>query len=84
MDWANALDLDRALVNVEQDLIGDWYRDPWSWPEMRFAVKHHPSVVFERANATGVRRVANISVPKEGFGARPAVVMDPVDRLLRR
>lgn len=82
VDWGKALDLDRALVNVEQDLIGDWYRDPWSWPEIRFAAKHHTAAVFDRATGRGVRRVANISVPKEGFAARPAVVMDPVDRLL--
>lgn len=82
MDWSKALDIDLLFKNVRQDLIGDWYRDPWDWPELEFVARSEPSVLTERANASGVRRVANIDVPKEGFASRPAVVMDPVDRLL--
>ena len=82
MDWSKAIDLGLAFKNVRQDLVGDWYRDPWGWPELGFVTKSEPSILVDRANATGVRRVANIDVPKEGFASRPAVVMDPVDRLV--
>jgi hypothetical protein len=68
MDWGKALDLDKALYNVEQDVIGDWYRDPWGWPELRFAAKENPNIVTDRAASPGVRRVANVSVPKEALG----------------
>lgn len=82
MDWSKALDFDLVYKNVRQDLIGDWYRDPWDWPELEFAAKSEKSILLDRAATSGVRRVANIDVPKEGFASRPAVVMDPVDRLL--
>ena len=82
MDWSKALDRDQALKNVHQDLIGDWYRDPWGWPGPDYVVKSDPKILLDRAAGTGVSRVANVDVPKEGFASRPAVVMDPVDRLL--
>jgi hypothetical protein len=82
MDWSKAINFELAFKNVRQDLVGDWYRDPWAWPEVRFVAESEPSILIDRAKATGVRRVANIDVPKEGFASRPAVVMDPVDRLL--
>ena len=81
MDWSKALDRDLALKNVHQDLIGDWYRDPWNWPELDYVVKSDPAILLDRAAGTGVSRVANVDVPKEGFSSRPAVAMDPVDRL---
>ena len=82
MDWQKALNLGQALTNVRADLIGDWYRDPWGWPEFEFIATEEPTALTDRASGSGVRRVANIDVPKEGFATRPAVVMEPVDRLL--
>ncbi len=82
MDWSKALDLDQALKNTRQDFIGDWYRDPWGWPEIDLIESEGPTALAVRADAHGVRRVANIDVPKENFGMRPAVVMEPLDRLL--
>ncbi|MFS0884410.1 RNA-directed DNA polymerase [Aeromicrobium sp. 179-A 4D2 NHS] len=82
MDWSKALDVDVALKNVRQDLVGDWYRDPWGWPEIEYVATSAPAVLFDRAASSGVYRVANLDVPKEGFASRPAVVMEPVDRLL--
>lgn len=82
MDWLNALDIERAIENVIQDQIGDWYRDPWGWPENKFILDGKQSYISDRANASGARRVANIDVPKENFAFRPAVVLDPIDRVL--
>lgn len=40
----------------------------------------HLDQLGARARATGTRRVAKIDVPKENFGIRPAVVLDPIDQ----
>lgn len=81
MDWMAALDLDQALKNLAIDFRGDWYRDPWGWPEVRWTVKNKPELIIQRLNARGVWRAHPIDVPKENFGTRPAIVMDPIDRL---
>ena len=81
MSWISSLDLDRALSACHQDLLGDWYRDPWGWPELDWAVTSRRDLIEQRILATDVRTVAKIDVPKENFGIRPAVVMDPLDRL---
>lgn len=82
MDWAKVLDLPLALENVRKDLIGDWYRDPWSWPEYDSLSQDNWSIVTRRARSNGVRRVYPIDVPKENFSIRPAMVIDAVDRVL--
>ncbi|QXC59914.1 RNA-directed DNA polymerase [Aquihabitans sp. G128] len=81
LNWSELVDLDRALRNVEHDAYGDWYRDPWGWPEVAWAVKHRPEIVAARLNGTGARPTLALTVPKEQFGMRPAVVLDPIDRL---
>lgn len=81
MDWLAALDIDQALTNVGIDTKGDWYRDPWGWPELRWITKKKPETIVQRLNSSGVWRAHPIDVPKENFGTRPAIVMDPVDRL---
>lgn len=82
MDWLQILDVPRALSNVRRDIIGDWYRDPWGWPEYSYLADNHLDIVARRAEMSGIRRVAQIDVPKENFATRPAVVMEPIDRLL--
>jgi hypothetical protein len=42
----------------------------------------HLDWLLRRARASGIRHTKNIDVPKENFGIRPAIVMDPLDRLL--
>src|SRR5438477_3574210 len=80
MDWLSALNITRALSNCRYDLIGDWYRDPWGWPEMDWAVRN-AEVLVKRLDGTGVRATAPIDVPKYNFTTRPALVFDPIDRL---
>lgn len=81
MDWIRDLDLDTALYNCRNDILGDWYRDPWGWPELDWAVHKRPELIAARLNSTGARQMARLDVPKESFGTRPAVVLDPIDRL---
>ena len=83
MDWLRALDFDRALKNVRTDIAGDWYRDPWDWCELGWLVPDHlDAFAIPRLNATGVKATVPLDVPKENFAVRPAVVLDPLDRLL--
>jgi hypothetical protein len=82
MDWQEVLDFDLAVVNCHYDMIGDWYRDPWGWPELDWAAAERPDIIVARLNGRGVQRSAKLDVPKENFATRPAMVMDPVDRLI--
>jgi Reverse transcriptase (RNA-dependent DNA polymerase) len=82
VEWLSQLDLSQALANCHTDFIGDWHRDPWGWPELDWVVSKRPELVATRLNMTGVRRAALVDVAKENFGIRPAIVMDPLDRLI--
>ncbi|MDG4760743.1 RNA-directed DNA polymerase [Micromonospora sp. WMMD710] len=61
--------------------MGDWFRDPWGWPELDWVVATRRDLIEERLRSTDVRAISKIDVPKENFGIRPAMVMDPLDRL---
>jgi hypothetical protein len=82
VDWFAALDFEKALGNCHSEFRGDWYRDPWGWPELDWAVKRGRDLLGSRLAGTGASVVAKIDVPKENYGTRPAVVFDPVDRLI--
>lgn len=73
---------DRALSNLRLETTGDWYRDPWGWPEYEFLLNGNFRWLAARADASQLKRVVKIDVPKENFGIRPAVVMEPLDRVL--
>jgi hypothetical protein len=81
-DWIANLDFERALATVESEFYGDWFRDPWGWPELRWMVKRGRHHLEDGARRTGVGSFAPIDVAKENFGTRPAIVMDPIDRLV--
>ena len=34
MDWLSVIDIKQALDNCRTDIIGDWFYDPWGWPEL--------------------------------------------------
>lgn len=80
-DWLEILDVKAAATHCDTDAIGDWYRDPWSWPEMKFVAEKTPETVSFHLKRGGIRSYQKLDVPKENFGLRPALVMDPVDRL---
>lgn len=81
IDWLNVLDIERAISNLEVEFRGDWYRDPWGWPEMAWTLKRAPATFADRLSSRGAMRCVPIDVPKENFAARPAVVLDPIDRV---
>lgn len=79
-NWLEVLDLPGALRTCTTEMYGDWVRDPWSWPELRF-LAHNPEHLDDRLTSRRVR-FEQVSVPKTNFGTRPAVVQDPIDRLI--
>jgi hypothetical protein len=82
IDWAAKLQPPRAVTNLRHEMTGDWYRDPWGWPEYGFLLDGHEDMIASRANSNEVKRVVKIDVPKENFGIRPAVIIEPLDRVL--
>jgi hypothetical protein len=83
IDWLNVLDIPHAAQNARGDIFGDWYRDPWTWPELDWIqTASGLSLLNQRFNSVGVAHAAKLDVPKEQFIIRPAVVFDPVDRLV--
>jgi len=83
IDWSRALDIQLAAKNVRTDIFGDWYNDPWDWPEHEWLLandgrKH----VLDALRSTENRRGLTLDVSKENFSVRPAYVFDPVDRLV--
>ena len=83
VDWLRALDFDQARHNCHNDILGDWYRDPWSWPEIAWVVERAlAEVVVPRLDRAQVFRPMKLDVAKENFAIRPAVVIDPIDRLI--
>lgn len=88
------LDLESAARIVESEKYGDWYRDPWGWPEgspefvsaldleSDFGVKK----IRENGKTTHWLELAPffhpMSVPKSLVGIRPAVVFDLQSKLI--
>ena len=63
LDWANVLDLARGASNCHYDLYGEWYRDPWAWPEIRWlAEKRGVHVVRTSVVITAHRVAAGITL----------------------
>jgi Reverse transcriptase (RNA-dependent DNA polymerase) len=81
-DWLEQLDISLAIKNCHIDIIGDWHRDPWNWPETDWAGGAGSEQLVQRLNGVGTKRVALLDVAKENFVIRPAVVLDPIDRLM--
>jgi len=84
------LDLPGGAKLAAAEMYGDWYRDPWGWPEL------FPAAVSSLDAAddlhVGLRDGGEhhlqvqpffhlIDVPKTRLGVRPAVVQDPLSRL---
>lgn len=82
VDWLRALDVQQARKNVESEFYGDWYNDPWGWPELKFVTQYGVDDVLLHLNGSATRQSALLDVPKANWGYRPAVVLDPLDRLV--
>ncbi|MGO8925421.1 MAG: RNA-directed DNA polymerase [Limisphaerales bacterium] len=76
-----SLDVSTAAKNVREDIEGDWYHDPWGWPEIEWLGQEHPQEVLERLRTDGCGWVVPIDVSKPGGGVRPGLLLNPLDRL---
>lgn len=73
-----SLNFDLAKQNVLQDVQQDWYRDPWDWPELRSL---QPLQVTDSLGQGGCGWTFALDVAKMRGDFRPALVMNPVDRV---
>lgn len=84
------LDLAAGAALAATEMYGDWYRDPWSWPELGIGFVKSLDVETDLFVARTVRGEYHlvhppafhlIDVPKTWLGVRPAVVQDSLSRL---
>ncbi|MFG2258575.1 reverse transcriptase domain-containing protein [Streptomyces mirabilis] len=76
------LDAKKAAEICTTEMFGDWYRDPWAWPELNW-ITNRPgdfpwNEIILKDNSLRTRRepwFEPIVVPKSRLGVRPAVVM---------
>ena len=83
------LDLAAAAATARAETFGDWFRDPWGWPEVTSAFAEG----LDAVNDLGLVQhdgefhlqwhphFSPMEVPKTALGVRPAVVQDPLSRL---
>lgn len=76
------LDAKKAADICQTEMYGDWYRDPWGWPELTWVMNNPQDfpwaeIVHRDGNITLRRepRFEPTVVPKSRLGVRPAVVM---------
>jgi hypothetical protein len=81
------LDFNAASSLAVLEQFGDWYRDPWGWPELGKATVEEvdPDSLLGKTDSE-IHLVYQpyfqlIEVPKTRLGVRPAVVQDPLSRL---
>ena len=77
------LPLDDAITACTAEVVGDWFRDPWGWPELAIAKSEVARPALrDAARSAGSASVADIDVPKSNFGVRPAVVLPVSHRVV--
>jgi Reverse transcriptase (RNA-dependent DNA polymerase) len=82
------LNLEGARELAAMELYGDWYRDPWGWPEVlskdfvaKLDAETHLGIDKKNVKTSLDPYFHRIEVPKSYLGVRPAVVQDPMSRL---
>lgn len=84
------MDLAAGAKLLAAEKFGDWFRDPWGWPELAgsFVDELDPEadLAVQKGSDSRFRLLDPphfhlIEVPKSRLGARPAVVQDPKSRL---
>ncbi len=75
------LNIAKAAENVRGDVEGDWYQDPWGWPEIEWLGTKHSQRVLDRLKSEECSWSVPIDVPKREQGVRPGMVINPLDRI---
>ncbi|MFJ4102833.1 reverse transcriptase domain-containing protein [Amycolatopsis japonica] len=82
------LDAAAGLMLWQEETYGDWYRDPWDWPECWWLRKYQGTIDFKDHYDPSTRRLRIppifhlMDVPKSHLGIRPAVIQDPLSRFM--
>lgn len=79
--WLDVLKLKQSVENIRNEIPGDWYQDPWGWPELGFFLEKGAELLADNLDSSGVRTLDLLDVPKENWGTRPAAILDIADRL---
>ena len=84
------LDIKGGVAICAKEKYGDWFRDPWSWFEIAWAGENTDSL--QETDLLSKRRsrislavsshFTPIEIPKTSLATRPAVIIDPLSRLL--
>ena len=85
------MSISEAAKVTNSEKYGDWYRDPWGWPELSH---EYIATISDESTALGFAKGADgkfnfsltphfhvFDVPKSYLGIRPAVVLDLRSRL---
>jgi len=75
------LDISKAAKNVREDAMGDWYHDPWGWPELEWLGASGSHNVKQRLQSDKLGWIVPIDVEKREGGVRPGLVINPCDRV---
>jgi hypothetical protein len=82
------LDLESGRQLAAAEVYGDWYRDPWRWPEVltkefvaKLDAEKHLGIDKASVSTSLDPHFRRIDVPKSYLGVRPTVVQDPMSRL---
>jgi hypothetical protein len=75
------VDLQKAASNLADDIAKDWHTDPWGWPEIEGLKTIRQDLVLDRLASSDAGYVVKLDVAKDANSTRPALVMNPVDRL---
>jgi len=67
-----------AKQNVIWDIEQDWFSDPWNWPEFQLLTS---DMISERLANDNCGWTLALDVPKSTDGVRPAIILDPIDRV---
>ena len=85
------LDIAAGVALWTDELYGDWYRDPWAWPERKWLQRSGSKFDVRQYVGPQAGGLINVRVrpyfhlldiPKSRLGVRPAVLQDPLSRLL--
>jgi hypothetical protein len=71
----------QAAKNVRGDIHGDWYQDPWGWPEIEWLGSEAATSVAARLEGDKHSWTLALDVPKKNGGVRPGLLLNPLDRI---
>lgn len=75
------LDLELASKNVRTDIFGDWYQDPWAWPEIEWLGSEGSELTWKALKTHECGWTVPLDVKKRDGGMRPGLLINPCDRV---